>query len=173
MASFEEIRGRPVYKYLMVLTFAQAAAFLGWNALYTNFAVEVAGLDGGQNGIVQSIRELPVLLSVGVSALRLIFGETTLTSLAVVLGGLGVMLSGCFPTFEGQLLWTFILSCGFHWYEATNQSLTLQYFSVTEAPIAISRLRAVTAMGSFLMGLVILLLAGQSKESAATQAAGP
>ena len=145
----------------MVLTFAQAAAFLGWNALYTNFAVEVAGLDGRQNGIVQSIRELPGLLSVTVIVLLLMLRETTLTSLAVVLCGVGVIITGWFPTFEGQMLWTFILSCGFHWYEATNQSLTLQYFSVPEAPIAISRLRAVTAMGSFFMGLVILLLAGR------------
>ena len=99
MASFEEIRGRPVYKYLMVLTFAQAAAFLGWNALYTNFAVEVAGLDGRQNGIVQSIRELPGLLSGGVIAPLLLFRETTLTSLAVVRCGLGVMFTDCVPTF--------------------------------------------------------------------------
>lgn len=161
MPPFQEIKQRPIYKYLMVLTFAQAAAFLGWNALYTNFAVEVAGLDGQQNGLVQSVRELPGLFSVVVIALLLIFRETTLASLAVVLCGLGVAITGNFPSFEGQLIWTFILSCGFHWYEATNQSLTLQYFSVEEAPLAIGRLRAVTAMGSFMMGLVILLLAGR------------
>ena len=145
----------------MILTFAQAAAFLGWNALYTNFAVEAAGLNGQQNGIVQSIREVPGLLSVAVIALLLMMREVTLTSLAVFVCGAAVMITGWFPTFEGQLVWTFILSCGFHWFETTNQSLTLQHFSVTEAPLAISRLRAVTAMGSFMMGLVILLLSGR------------
>ncbi|MDL2260463.1 MFS transporter [Deltaproteobacteria bacterium OttesenSCG-928-K17] len=159
--SYSEIKKRPIYVYLMVLTFAQAAAFLGWNALYTNFAVEVAGLNGQQNGIVQSIREVPGLLSVVVIAFLLLFKETTLTSLTVILCGLGVMITGHFPTFEGQLIWTFILSCGFHWFEATNQSLTLQHFSVTEAPLAISRLRSVTAMGSFTMGLIIVVLAGR------------
>jgi hypothetical protein len=145
----------------MILTFAQAASFLGWNALYTNFAVEIAGLNGQQNGVVQSVRELPGLLSVGVIVLLWFMKETTLTSVAIFVCGLGVLITGWFPTFEGQILWTFVLSCGFHWFEATNQSLTLQYFSVIEAPVAISRLRAVTAMGSFLMGLVILLLAGR------------
>ncbi len=146
----------------MVLTFAQAAAFLGWNALYTNFAVEIAGLDGQQNGVIHSVRELPGLLAVVVIYLLLYMREVTLTSVAVIVCGLGVMATGWFPTFQGQIIWTFILSCGFHWYETNNQSLTLQYFSVTEAPVAISRLRAVTAMGSFIMGLVILLLAGKA-----------
>lgn len=145
----------------MILTLAQAAAFLGWNALYTNFAVEIAGLNGQQNGVVHSIRELPGLLSVVVIFFLLFMRETTLTSLAVMLCGVGVMATGWFPTFEGQLIWTFILSSGFHWFEATNQSLTLQYFSVTEAPVAISRLRAMTALGSLTMGILIFTLANK------------
>jgi MFS family permease len=145
----------------MILTLAQAAAFLGWNALYTNFAVEIAGLDGQQNGAVQSIRELPGLLSIVVIFILLYMREVTLTSLAIMLCGLGVMATGWFPTFGGQIVWTFVLSCGFHWFEATNQSLTLQYFSVTEAPLAISRLRAMTALGSLAMGLVIYFMAGR------------
>ncbi len=161
MPLFREIKARPVYLYLMVLTFAQAASFLGWNALYTNFAVEMAGLNGQRNGVVQAVRELPGLLSVGVIVILWFMKETTLTSTAIFVCGLGVFITGWFPTFEGQILWTFVLSCGFHWFEATNQSLTLQHFSVIEAPLAIGRLRAVTAMGSFLMGLVILLLAGR------------
>ncbi len=151
---------RPMYVYLMLLTFAQATAFLGWNILYTNFAVEAAGLTGEQNGIVHSVREVPGLLSVGVILLLLIMREVTLTSLAILACGIGVIASGFFPDFTGLLCWTFILSLGFHYFEATNQSLTLQYFSITEAPIIIGRLRAVTAAGSFFMGCLILLLSG-------------
>ena len=161
MSSFNEIKSRPIYTYLLVLTLAQAAAFLGWTTLYTNFAVEVAGLNGQQNGVVHAVRELPGLLSVVVIFFLLYMREVTLTSLSIVICGAGVMAAGWFPTFGGQLIWTFILSCGFHWFEATNQSLTLQYFSVTEAPLAISRLRAMTALGSLGMGLVIFLLAGR------------
>ncbi len=150
---------RPMYLYLMVLTFAQAAAFQGWNALYTNFAVEMAHLTGEQNGIVHSVREVPGLLSVGVILLLCFMREVTLTSLTIVLCGVGVCCTGWFPTFEGQIFWTLLLSFGFHYFEATNQSLTLQYFSVIEAPVVMGRLRAATAAGSFLMGGMILLLA--------------
>jgi hypothetical protein len=145
----------------MVLTFAQAAAFLGWNALYTNFAVEVAHLNGQQNGIVQSIRELPGLLSAGVIIFLLFLSENALCSLAILVCGIGVMATGWFPTLWGQIIWTLTLSFGFHYFEAVNQSLTLQYFDKTEAPLVISRLRAVTAKGSFAMGLIIVALAGR------------
>lgn len=148
-----------MYLYLLALTFAQASALLGWNALYTNFAVEAARLTGEQNGIVHSVREVPGLLSIGVILLLCYMREVTLTSLAILVCGLGVIATGFFPSFEGLLVWTFVLSMGFHYFEATNQSLTLQYFSISEAPIIIGRLRAATAAGSFFMGLVILLLA--------------
>ncbi|MDR3135268.1 MAG: MFS transporter [Deltaproteobacteria bacterium] len=161
MAEFSELRKRPIYKYLMVLTFGQAAAFLGWNALYTNFAVEVAHLTGQENGIVQSFRELPGLLSIGVVGLLFLLSENALCSLAVMTCGLGVVITGWFPSFWGQLFWTLTLSFGFHYYEAINQSLSLQYFNLEETPVILSRLRAVTAMGSFSMGLVIVFLAGR------------
>ena len=151
---------RPMYVYLLVLTFAQASALLGWTALYTNFAVEVAGLTGEQNGIVHAVREVPGLFSVAVLLLFYVMSEIAVTSVSIIICGLGVVATGFFPSFEGILLCTFILSTGFHFFEATNQSLTLQYFSLSEAPVVIGRLRAATAAGSFLMGLAILLLAG-------------
>ncbi|MDR0356227.1 MAG: MFS transporter [Deltaproteobacteria bacterium] len=161
MVNFSEIKTRPIYVYLMALTFAQSAAFIGWNALYTNFAVEMAHLTGRDNGIVQSVRELPGLLSIGVVVLLLLFRENTLCSISVVVCGLGVMITGWFPTLWGQVLWTLVLSFGFHYFESINQSLSLQFFSIQEAPIVISRLRAVTALGGLVMGAVIVLLAGR------------
>lgn len=161
MINNRSIRNQPIYTYLMILTFAQAATFLGWNAIYTNFAVEIAKFDGFQNGIVQSMRELPGLLSVLVIALLLLVREVILTSTAILIFGLGVIFTGWFPTLEGQIIWTFILSCGFHWFETTSQSLTLQFFSIIEAPLAISRLRAITALGNLFMSLMVILLAEQ------------
>lgn len=162
MSSVQELKARPIYRYLSVLTFAQAASFLGWNALYTNFAVEAAGFNGQENGVVQAVREVPGLLSIGVIAVLLVMREITLTSFTILVCGLGVMGAGWFPTLEGQIFWTLALSFGFHFFEATNQSLTLQYFNTHEAPLVISRLRSMTAAGSFLMGLVIVALAGRA-----------
>ncbi|MDR1394982.1 MAG: MFS transporter [Deltaproteobacteria bacterium] len=160
MPDISQLKARPIYAYLKYLTLAQAAAFLGWTALYTNFAVGAAGLNGQENGIVQSIREVPGLLSIGVVALLLIFRESTLSSLSILVCGLGVAAAGWFPTFEGQIVWTLVMSFGFHYFEAINQSLTLQYFSIIEAPLIISRLRSFTALGSLTMGLIISIFSG-------------
>ena len=148
-----------MFLYLAVLTFAQAAAFQGWTSLYTNFAVEAAHFTGAENGIVQSVREIPGLLAIGVIFCLLYMREVTLTSLSIAVCGLGVVCTGWFPDLGGQIFWTLVLSLGFHFFEATNQSLILQYFSVTEAPIIIGRLRALTAAASLLMGGIILLFA--------------
>jgi predicted MFS family arabinose efflux permease len=156
MIDLKELKARPIYGYLKYLTLGQAAAFQGWNALYANFAVEIARIDGRENGIIQSIRELPGLLSIGVALLLLFLRETTVTSMAILFCGLGVAATGWFPSFYGLIFWTLVLSFGFHYFEAVNQSLTLQYFKTIEAPLIISRLRSFTALGSFAMGLIIL-----------------
>jgi hypothetical protein len=151
------MKARPIYGYLRLLTLAQAAAFQGWNAMYVNFAVEIAQITGQENGIVQSIREIPGLLSFGVVLILLFLKETSLASLSIVICGLGVAATGWFPSFQGLLVCTLILSFGFHFFEAVNQSLTLQYFKIVEAPLIISRLRSFTALGSLSMGLFIWL----------------
>ncbi|MDR0548250.1 MAG: MFS transporter [Deltaproteobacteria bacterium] len=160
MIDLLELKSRPIYKYLKYLTLGQAAAFQGYNALYVNFAVEVARLNGQENGIVQSFKEAPGLLSIGVVFLLFFLRETTLTSLAILICGVGVAVMGWFPSFYGIIILTLVMSFGFHYFESVNQSLTLQYFKLIEAPLIISRLRAFTALGSLSMGLMILILAG-------------
>jgi hypothetical protein len=153
--NIQELKARPIYGYLKYLTLAQAAAFQGWTALYANFAVEIARINGQENGVVQSIKELPGLLSIGLVLFLALAKETTLASLSILVCGLGVAATGWFPSFPGLIFWCLISSFGFHYFEAINQSLTLQHFELTEAPLIISRLRSFTALGSLTMGLII------------------
>ncbi|MDR2162000.1 MAG: MFS transporter [Desulfovibrio sp.] len=147
-----------MYLYLLTLTFAQAVAFLGWTSLFNNFAVERAGFSGADIGIVNAVREVPGLLSIAVILLLRFLREVTLTSLSILLLGIGVILAGFFPSLSGQLACTLLLSTGFHFFEATNQSLTLQYFNIREAPIIIGRLRSAMAAGNFFsIGLIFVL----------------
>lgn len=95
---------RPMYVYLLVLTCAQASAMLGWVALYTNFAVDIAGLNGEQNGITHAVRDVPGLISVAVILLLYVMSETTLTSISILICGIGVIATGFFPSFEGILI---------------------------------------------------------------------
>lgn len=136
-----------------------AIALQGWSAIYNNFAINMAGLTGEQVGMVQSVREIPGLLSVTLLIFLPFMSEMRLMSLCVVIIGAGVSVAGFFPSFSGILMCTLISSVGFHYAESINQSLTLQHYSITESPIIIGVLRSATAAGSFGIGLVLFLLA--------------
>ena len=71
---------RPEFRFLLVLTFVSALAQQGWTAMYTNFAVDAFAVTGQQTGIIQSLREVPGLLSVGVLLCLLIASERTIIS---------------------------------------------------------------------------------------------
>ena len=50
------------------------------------------------------------------------------------------------------------MSFGFHYYETTNQSLTLQYFSTATSPLIFGRLRSLAAATSIVVGLLLYLM---------------
>jgi predicted MFS family arabinose efflux permease len=150
---------RRMYIFLLVLVICTGAAFQGWRTLLNNFAVEVAGLDGLGMGVVQSVREVPGFLALLAIYLILIISEHRLAALSVVVLGLGVALTGVMPSLGGLVFTTLLMSFGFHYYETMNQSLTLQYFDRTEAPVVMARLRSITALTNISVGAAIYFLA--------------
>ncbi|OIQ50237.1 Major Facilitator Superfamily protein [Pseudodesulfovibrio hydrargyri] len=150
---------RRMYIFLLVLVVCTGAAFQGWRTLLNNFAVEVAGLDGMGMGVVQSVREVPGFLALLAIYMILIISEHRLAALSVVVLGMGVGLTGFMPSLGGLVFTTLLMSFGFHYYETMNQSLTLQYFDRTEAPVIMARLRSITALTNISVGAVIYFLA--------------
>lgn len=145
--------------FLLVMTVASTAGLQGWRTLINNFAVETAHLGADQIGLVQSLREVPGFLSMLVIYVLLVFSEQRAAALAIVVLGLGVGLTGFFPTLLGLSLTTFLWSAGFHAFEPLNQSLTLQHFNTFEAPVVLSRIRAIAALGNIVVGVGIYFLA--------------
>lgn len=150
---------RRMYLFLLLLTLGSGMSFQGWNTLYTNFAVHAAGLTGAENGIVQSVREVPGLLTFGVIPLLFLFREHRLAALSVLVTGLGVVATGFLPSLWGIMFTTLVMSFGFHYFEGINQSLVLQYFDVRSAPLVMGRLRGLAAGGNLVMGGMVYLLA--------------
>ncbi|MCF8040422.1 MAG: MFS transporter [Desulfohalobiaceae bacterium] len=145
-----------MYLFLLVLTIAVFIGFQGWRTLFNNFAVEKAFIGGHEVGIIQGIREVPGFLALLVIYLLFVFKEHTLAALSVLVMGLGVGLTGFFPWFSGLVITTLLMSFGFHYFETLNQSLTLQYFTIHQAPLVFGRLRSMAAITSISVGLGIL-----------------
>ncbi|BCS89276.1 MFS transporter [Pseudodesulfovibrio sediminis] len=155
----DQYKKRGMYIFLLLLAIGSGAAFQGWRTLLNNFAVDVGGLDGLGIGIIQSVREVPGFLALLAIYLILFIREHRLAALSVAIMGLGVVLTGLLPSLSGLILTTLLMSFGFHYFETMNQSLTLQYFSHTEAPLVMGRLRSVGALTNIVVGGAIYVMA--------------
>lgn len=149
---------KPMFRFLAVMTASSMIGLQGYSILFNNYAVEVVGLDGSGVGVIQSVREVPGLLSILALLLLLALKEHRLSALSIALLGLGTAATGFFPTYFGLAVTTLIMSFGFHYFETTNQSLTLQYFASGVSPLVFGRLRSLAAISSIASGVLIWLL---------------
>jgi len=149
---------KPMLRFLAVLTAASMIGIQGYTILFNNFAVEAVHLEGRHVGIIQSFRELPGFLALLAVYVMLIIREHRLSALSIALLGVGVALTGMFPSYGGVILTTLVMSFGFHIYETTNQSLTLQYFATHISPLVMGRLRSIAAASSIVSALLIWVL---------------
>ena len=143
-------RQKPIM-LLTLMTIAMPVAFHIWSALLNNFVVEQAAFTGIEIGILQSLREVPGFLAFTAVFVLLIVKEQTFAVLSLALLGLGVALTGFFPTEYGLYFTTVLMSIGFHYFEAVKQSLSLQWLSKAEAPQVLGRLIAVGSITSLLV----------------------
>ena len=147
-----------MFRFLLVLTIGSVMGLQTWMILFNNFGVEKAGLTGQHVGALQSIREIPGFLALLAVYVMLVIREHRLSALSILLLGSGVALAGFFPSYYGLVCTTLIMSFGFHYFETTNMSLTLQYFDKNTSPLVFGRLRSYAAASSIAAGLLIFLL---------------
>ena len=133
---------------LILMSVAMTIGFATWMALLNNFVIERAAFTGAEIGMLQSIREIPGFLAFTAVFVLLIFKEQTFAYLSLAVMGVGITLTGYFPSVLGLYLTTFIMSVGFHYYETVKQSLALQWLSIEEAPVMLGRLIAASSVAS-------------------------
>ncbi len=145
--------------FLVLTAIAMPISFSTWQALFNNFAHDFAGLGGDGIGYIQSFREVPGFLSFTVIFLLLWFKEQSFALVALMLLGIGTMVTGYYPTFWGLMLTTFLMSVGFHYFEALHQSLALQWTDKKTAPEVMGKIvsaRSFAALVSF--GIIYVML---------------
>lgn len=136
---------------LILMSIAMPIAFNAWAALLNNFVVEKAAFTGIEIGILQSLREVPGFLAFTMVFVLLVIKEQIFAVFALALLGLGVAITGFFPTVFGLYFTTVLMSIGFHYFEAVKQSLSLQWLSKEEAPQVLGRLIAIGSLTSLIV----------------------
>ena len=136
-------RWRTPIVFLVLASVAMPLGFAAWQALLNNFAIEQAAFTGREIGILQSLREVPGFLAFTAVFVILILREQTFAVVSVLIFGIGVSLTGFFPSEYGLYFTAVLMSIGFHYFETIRQSLSLQWLSKAEAPRILGRLIAV------------------------------
>jgi hypothetical protein len=159
--SAAKLRATPLL-FLRTLAFINYLGYAGWAALLYNFTVERANFQWFETGLTQSIREIPGFLAFTAIFWLMVVREQVLAYVALGVMGLGVALTGQFPTLTGVLITTFIMSMGFHYFETMNVSLQLQLLPKAEAPRLIGTITAAGAAAQFISygGLALAWWAG-------------
>ena len=138
-----------------MMSIAMTLAFATWMVLLNNFVVERAEFSGKEIGILQSIREIPGFLAFTTIFVLLLIREQKFAYFSLIMLGIGVLLTGFFPSEIGLYCTTLLMSAGFHYFETVKQSLSLQWLSVSETPEVLGKLIAITSLTSLLTYLFI------------------
>ena len=158
--------GVPVYKgwrnpevLLIVMAAAMPLSFSTWMALLNNFSIEMADFTGREIGILQSLREIPGFLAFTAIFVLLVLREQTFALLSLLVLGIGVAISGYFPTVIGLYCTTVLMSIGFHYFETMQQALSLQWVKKERTAIVMGKQLSAKSISSLVMfGVVWLML---------------
>ena len=144
--------------FLVIASIAMPLGFSAWSALLNNFAIEKAAFTGVEIGILQSLREIPGFLAFTTVFVLLLLKEQTFAVMALAIFGLGIALTGFFPSEYGLYFAAVLMSIGFHYMETIKQSLSLQWLSMEEAPRILGRLISVGSLTSLVAYGVLWVL---------------
>ncbi|MFV8781938.1 MFS transporter [Microbulbifer sp. SA54] len=146
---------------LLLLALAMPLSFGVWQALLNNFVIERAQFTGAEIGLLQSVREVPGFLAFTVVFVLLLIREQRLAFISLIATGIGVAVTGFFPSTLGLLLTTLLMSVGFHYYEALKTSLALQWLPKESAPIWLGRIMAAGSFASLVAYALVWLTSEQ------------
>lgn len=144
---------------LIVMAAAMPLSFSTWMALLNNFSVEMADFTGREIGILQSLREIPGFLAFTAIFVLLVLREQTFALLSLLVLGIGVAISGYFPTVIGLYCTTVLMSIGFHYFETMQQALSLQWVKKERTALVMGKQLSAKSVSSLVMfGIVWLML---------------
>ena len=136
--------------FLILVSVAMPIAMSGWLALLNNFVVEKANFTGSEIGWLHTVREIPGFLTFTIVFILFFVREQRLIIFSLITLGFSVALVGHFPLFSGLMITTLISSIGFHYFEAAQQTLQLQWLDKKKAPQILGWLLASSSLASLI-----------------------
>jgi len=149
---------RKLFVFLVTANFLLQFGHRVWNATFNNYAVERLAIGPDAVGWLQSAREVPGLLAIGIALLAMVMSELRIIALSIVLLGAGILLTGQASSYPLLLGATVLMSFGFHAFGPASNGALLMSVGKAEAPRVLGWMRTLAAGAGVLGTLVILLL---------------
>ncbi|MDW8104383.1 MAG: MFS transporter [Armatimonadota bacterium] len=125
------------------LTFCFAFGFAVYNGIFQNFIREVLHVTPRQLGVLESLREVPGLLTAPIAGTLVAFAEPRLAGLALLVCALGIGATGMAGSYWVLVGFNVWWSIGFHLWASVSPSITLALAGGREGGRHLGRMSAI------------------------------
>jgi len=140
----------PPFGWLAAANFAFGLGFGVYGTIFFNFIGQDLGISPDQLGLLESIREIPGLLTMVLAALVMTVAEPIVGAFALLLLGAGYINYVHVDSVPSLIGFSVVASIGFHMWMPISSTLALRLTSVSEQGRRLGQLRSVTAIAQVL-----------------------
>ena len=152
-------RHTPDFRLLLGAELTFMLGFAIYNTVFINFAAQEIRIVPRELGILESVREIPGLLSVAIAAITMWLLEPVLASIALVVMAVGVFNYVHIDTVAGLVLFSLVWSIGFHTWAPLGASMALRMGREGEEARRLGLFRSTSNVGGLIgIGAVFLLV---------------
>ncbi|MGI4790703.1 MAG: MFS transporter, partial [Janthinobacterium lividum] len=134
--------------------------FAVYGAVFLNFITETLGVHAIQMGALESTREIPGLLAVGIAAVFARFAEARIAALCLCMSAAGVAATGFVHTYGELVLVTVFWSIFMHQWFTSSSAIPLALASGQDGGKHLGRMGAVGAGATILAFIMVHFLIG-------------
>ena len=145
--------------YLIVSNLLLTFGFRIWQATFNNFAVETLHIGPEVIGGIQSLRELPGLLTFLVGFLALVLSEVKIMAFSVMVLGIGLIITSQASALPLLLVGTVVMSFGLHFFGPSQTGIILMQVNKERAPKFLGQLKSIASGAAILATGVVYLFA--------------
>ncbi len=133
---------QPQFRLLVAAGALYSLGFFAYNTVFTNFVVESIGISPFELGLLETIREVPGLLSVLMAAVVMMLLEPMVAGIALLLMAFGVLNYFYIDSVSLLIVFSLIWSVGFHTWAPLSMSLALRFGKDSETGTRLGILRS-------------------------------
>ena len=146
------------WQLLSAAVFLFGFGFALYGAVFLNFITRILGVGALQMGVLESSREVPGLLAVGIAAVVAHYAEARIGALCLCLSALGVAATGFVHSFGGLVLVTVFWSIFMHQWFTSSSALPLALAAGQDSGRHLGRMGAIGAAATVLAFISVLIL---------------